>query len=127
MRIAAVLHACMHARRPLANYINFRFVPPEQRVLYVNVIAVRAALPFLLCGHAAPVPWEEGPGAEGRPLPLCHACMLAWPASNDPACMHMQTKSACHSAPCAPTLHPWMLTYVRVQYCLFGAVAPLLP
>ncbi len=27
---------------PAANIVNFKFVPPEQRILYINIVAVRA-------------------------------------------------------------------------------------
>lgn len=32
--------AANYALWPAANFVNFRFVPPEQRILYINVVAV---------------------------------------------------------------------------------------
>jgi hypothetical protein len=37
---------------PLANLINFALIPPEQRILYVNVLAVGASESGCHCQHS---------------------------------------------------------------------------
>jgi hypothetical protein len=51
------LRPCLKANYmlwPAAHVINFAFVPASQRILYVNVIAVRTQARFLSCGQCRP-------------------------------------------------------------------------
>jgi hypothetical protein len=41
---------------PAANFINFRFVPPEQRILYVNAVYI-GWVSFLVSGARVKAGW----------------------------------------------------------------------
>ena len=55
-----LLPTCLNSLKlwPLAHAINFAIIPPSQRILYVNVIAVSTALCFLQKANMARDRWK---------------------------------------------------------------------
>jgi len=47
--VAACIYQCVHMQ---ANAINFAFVPPQQRILYINVLSVSGLECEPFCPHA---------------------------------------------------------------------------